>query len=52
MDKIVSLVPPDGNGLLAGKALRPVLTRAEVPLPALKQVRAAPAYAGKTRNRG
>ena len=38
MDQIIAMVPPDSNGLIAGKGLRPLLTRTEIPLPALKQV--------------
>jgi hypothetical protein len=40
MDRILAQVPADASGLIPGKGLRPILTRAEIPVPALKQVRA------------
>ena len=52
IDKILQLVPADGSGLIPGKGLRPVLTRADIPLPALKQVRGTTREQGRGGGRG
>jgi len=38
VDKILYFAPPDDEGFISGKALRPVLLKAEISMPQLKEV--------------